>query len=255
VRAGGHAGIRSLLRIDRVTRPDDQRLVAFADLLARTFADPNSVLGLERIQEFLASDSRTSGREFCIVIATDDAQRLVGGSVFSYVPAENCGFSEYLVLERATRGRGMGRQLFDRRGAVLDECANRHGHVSCRGLFIEVDSPERMPPDMLAAEQESSMDAYERLRVFGHLGFLRVDVPYVQPPLGEGKEAVDYLDLLFAPSRFSLPMGVIPVTWILATVEPVWNAWTSGMAARYLTEFKQRIGSARLVALQPLDGG
>jgi GNAT superfamily N-acetyltransferase len=236
------------LTLNLVTQPHDPRLVALAGLLARTFADPNSVLGLDRLQEFLSSDPHTFGREFRVLVAEDHPNRVIGGSVFSYIPASNCGFSEYLVLERATRGQGLGRELFDGRGAILDELANRYGKVRCRGVFIEVDSPERTPRELLDAERASSMDARERLSVFAHLGFRKVDVPYVQPPLDPGKESVDYLDLLFAPSPWSLPMGVMPVEWILQTLEPIWTAWTP-LAPEYLEQLRERIGSTRLVSL------
>jgi GNAT superfamily N-acetyltransferase len=166
--------------------------------------------------------------------------------VFSYVPASNCGFSEYLVVEPSIRKQGLGRQLFEHRGALLDKHAQQYGNLRCRGVFIEVDSPERTPPELLAAE---SMDAIERLRVFDHFGFKRVDLVYVQPPLGEEKQAVDYLDLLFAPSPRSLPMGVIPVEWILETLAAIWSAWTP-LAPEYLRQLRERIGAARLVSLR-----
>src|SRR5207248_10630127 len=133
------------------------------------------------------------------VLVAEDEGRLIGGSVFSYVPASSCGFSEYLVLEDSRRRQGLGRKLFNARRAILDESANRYREVRCRGIFSEVDSPERTLPELLAAD---IMDPHARLRIFGHLGFRRVDAQYVQPPLGPGKQAVDYLDLLFAPSPF-----------------------------------------------------
>jgi GNAT superfamily N-acetyltransferase len=242
---------RAHLSLTEVTRPDDPRLAQLAELLLRTFLDPNSVLGLERMQQFLTESDK---RIFNALVAEDDAGHVTGGSVFSYVPASNCGFSEYLVLEGERRGRGIGRQLFDRRAAILDAYASRHGHLRCAGLFIEVDNPERTPSEMLEADRASSIDAYERLRIFAHLGFLKVDVAYVQPPLGPGKQPVDYLDLLFAPSPWHLPMGVIPVESILTTLDPIWSAWTPDDAARYLAELRERIGPARLVSLLPLSG-
>jgi GNAT superfamily N-acetyltransferase len=247
MRPRGDAGAH--LRLSAVARPDDPRLVALAALLERTFPDPDSVLGLDRIQQFL---SQQGERIFNVLVAEGSDGRVQGGSVFSYVPRSNCGFSEYLVLEPEMRGRGVGRKLFDRRREILDGLAHQCGHVRCRGQFIEVDSPERTPPELLAAERESSLDAHERLRLFGHFGFLKVDVPYVQPPLGPGKQPVDYLDLLFAP--WEIPMGVIPVEWIVQTLEPIWNAWTPEGAPGHLAHLRQRIGPARLVSLRPLTG-
>jgi GNAT superfamily N-acetyltransferase len=246
MRPRGHAGAH--LKLSQVARPDDPRLAAFAALLERTFPDPDSVLGLDRIQQFL---TEPGARTFNVLVAEDGDSRVLGGSVFSYVARANCGFSEYLVLEPSLRGRGLGRQLFDGRRAILDGLARECGHVRCRGLFIEVDSPERTPPELLAAERESSLDAYERLRLFDHLGFSKVDVPYVQPPLGPGKQPVDYLDLLFA--AWEPPMRVIPVDWILQTLEPIWTAWAPSSVEAHLARLRQRIGSARLVSLDPLS--
>jgi GNAT superfamily N-acetyltransferase len=234
--------------LNEVTRPDDPRLVALSELLERTFSDPDSVLGLERIQQFLGENTESSPRWFCVLVL-EERDRVIGGSIFSYVPRSLCGFSEYLVVEPERRGQGLGRKLFDRRKAILD--ARAEGH--CRGLFIEVDSPERTPPEMLAAERETSIDVYQRLRLFAHLGFRRVDVGYVQPPLGAGKQAVEYLDLLFASWQIP-PWGVVPLEVVTETVAPIWAAWTSDTSAGYLEKLRRSVGSARLLSLEPIGG-
>jgi GNAT superfamily N-acetyltransferase len=217
--------------------------------LERTFADPDSVLGLQRIQQFLTDNSETSARWFSVLVAENDHGEVVGGSIFSYVPESNCGFSEYLVLEPASRGIGLGRKLFDRRKAILDTYARGH----CSGLFIEADSPERTPPEMLAAERETSLDVYQRLQLFAHLGFKRVAVAYVQPPLDATKQPVEYLDLLFA--RWSADADVVAVDWILGSLAPIWTAWSPETAAAHLERLRATIGSARFVSLEPLGGG
>lgn len=200
------------------------------------------------MREFLSAARSAAGREFRVLVAENEAGQVIGGSVFSYVPRTNCGFSEYLVLEPHRRGRGLGRELFDARLAMLDALAKANGQVRCRGLFIEVDSPTRMPAAVLEAERALGMDPEERLRIFAHFGFRRVDLPYFQPPLGPGKAPVEYLDLLFAPSPWTEPVGVLPVALILETLAPIWSAWTDA-SAEYLQMLRQRIGAARLVAL------
>jgi hypothetical protein len=235
-------------------RPDDPRLAALADLLRRTFADPNSVLGLDRMQDFMSADPSAAGRSFHVIVA-EDSGRVIGGSVFSYVPRSNCGFSEYLVLEPAGRGRGLGRALFNRRRDILNACGLQHGHAGlfpCNGVFIEADNPARTPPKLLEAERESSIDPRQRLRIFSHLGFSRVEVAYIQPPLGVGKESVEYLDLLFAPMS-TPPAGVVPVNWIVDTLAPIWTALSGADTAEgELARLRERIGAARLIGLQPL---
>jgi GNAT superfamily N-acetyltransferase len=245
VRSGGNAGTRFVL--SQITRQDDARLPRVGTLLQRVFADPNSVLGVDRMREFLASPS--SARTFCIVVAEDPSASgdVIGVCVFSYVPRSNCGFSEYLVVDRSARRLGLGRALFDRRKALLDQLAGG----TCQGVFIEVDSPRRTPPELIEAERESSIDPLERLQVFAHLGFRRVGLEYVQPPLGEGKEAVDYLDLLFVPFR-DTTVGSIPTDWVLLTVEAIWSAWTPATVALYLDALRKRTPIPRVDLLDPL---
>jgi GNAT superfamily N-acetyltransferase len=240
-------------RLRQIDSPDDPALTELSALLDVTFADPNAVLGLERMQEFLAANRPGAARRLCILVATDSTQAgaVIGGSVFSYVVRSNCGFSGYLVADRAVRGRGIGRQLVDARKKVLDSEARRHGHDACQGVFIEVDNPDREPAHFAAAERETALDGWERLRLFDHLGFRRVDVPYLQPSLAPDKHPIDYMDLLFAPWQpEALANARIPTGWILDTLEVIWSAWTPGTATTHLERLRQGI-SADWVELLP----
>jgi hypothetical protein len=224
-----------------------------AALLERTFADPNSVLGLDRIRQFLSEPADDAPRRFHVLAAESaDASRVLGLSICSYVPRSNCGFSEYLVVDEHTRGRGLGRTLFDRRKAVLDADASRYAHTACNGLFIEVDSPWRAPPEVLAAD---SFDAHERLRIFRHLGFRRVSIAYVQPPLAPDKAPVEHMDLLFAPwAAEARSRARLQTNWIVDTLEPIWSAWAPASAREYLAQLQEQLTGACDVALvDPLN--
>jgi GNAT superfamily N-acetyltransferase len=210
--------------VRRVRDPDDPALLELSRLLQGTFADPDTVLELDRIQAFLAEREERPVRQFCVVVA-EEAGRVIGGSVFSYVASSNCGFSEYLVVSKNRRGHGLGRRLFDARRTVLDELARKNGHAECRGLFIEADNPERTPPELQAIERETALDTRVRLQIFGHLGFRRVNIDYVQPPLGPGKQPVSYLDLLFAPWDEASPAKV-PAEWVGETLCAIWGSWS-----------------------------
>ncbi|HEV7662293.1 MAG TPA: hypothetical protein VGQ62_02065, partial [Chloroflexota bacterium] len=161
----------------------------------------------------------------------------------------NCGFSEYIVADSTRRGTGLGRRLFERRKALLDEQARAYGYPACSGLFIEADNPDRTPADLVDAERETALDPRERLRLFDHLGFRKVDVPYVQPPLATGKQPIAYLDLLFAPWRQQHTDRIAAAT-VFATVEPVWSAWSADAAA-HLAALRRLVTTAE-VALEPL---
>lgn len=238
------------LELKEVTTTADPDLRALSDLMLATFADSNIVLSYERMAEFV--DQREgAGRSFH-VLAARDAGAVVGGVVFSHVPASGCGFSEYIVVHKDYRGRRLGRLLFDERKVILDTRARAAGFPACRGLFIEVESPERTPPAFLEQERETALDAVERWRVFHRMGFLRCGLPYVQPPLGPGKDPIDYMDLLFIPwAADAAAARQIPPDWVLSTVAPVWRSWVPGQYQEFLTWLGNQMGT-RPVDLIPL---
>jgi GNAT superfamily N-acetyltransferase len=232
----------------RLTDAHDPDLHAMAALMHAVFPDQNTVLGLDRLQEFVGQ--RTSDRVFNAVVAKE-AGEVVGCVVFSYVPASNCGFSEYIAVAGNVRGGGLGRYLFDARRNLLDEQAGAAGQRACSGLFIEADNPLRVPAALMEQERETAIDTRERLRIFAHLGFKRVDVAYVQPPLGPGKQAVIYLDLLFAPWATVGELQSIDPTWVTGTVEPIWRSWSPDTFAAELSKLQAHI-TRPTVALRPL---
>jgi GNAT superfamily N-acetyltransferase len=245
--------VSSAAHLKQIESPDDPDLARLSELMDVTFADPNIVLGVDRMREFLAANRPGAARRFFVLVATDPVRdgAVVGGSVFSYVARSRCGFSEYIVVDRPVRGAGLGRLLFDARKEVLDGEARREGRGGCRGLFIEADNPLRLPADLAAIERETAMEALERLRLFDHLGFRRVDAPYVQPPLASDKQPIDYLDLLFAPWH-SAATARIPTQWVLDTLAAIWSAWAPTLAADHLERLRSRISSED-VALLPTD--
>jgi GNAT superfamily N-acetyltransferase len=220
-----------------IADPDDSDLIGVARLLATTFADPNTVLDLDRLREFVSLNRSGGARRFHVLVASEPGgDGLIGATVFSYVGASNCGLSEYIVVSKPARGRGTGRLLFDERRAVLDRDARLHDRERCHGLFIEVDHPEHTPPELLEAEQETALDAWQRWRIFDHFGFRRVDLAYVQPPLADAKTAVDYLALMFLPWDAAARRSArIPRDWVLETLQPIWMGWAP---RRYLSFFE-----------------
>jgi len=235
------------IRLDQVNRPEDPRLSDLVMLLNRTFHDPNSVLGLDRIQQFLSENAADSARQFHVLVAqTIDGSGLVGASIFSYVARSNCGFSEYLVVDASLRHRGLGRALFDARQAILHAHAPDH---ACHGLFIEVDSPWRTPADLLEA---GSFDPLERLRVFHHLGFRRVAVAYVQPPLAADKHPVEHMDLLYAAWPGDPPVETIPSETLFDTLETIWSRWTPDQFGPYLAALRDQVAGSHVSLVNPL---
>jgi GNAT superfamily N-acetyltransferase len=241
--------------LKQIGNPDDQQLPEVHRLLAEILADPNTVLGLDRLREFLAANRPNAPRRFYVLVASDPSHRIVGATIFSYVVASNCGFSEYIVTSKDVRGSGIGRQLVDGRKVLLDTAAREHGlGKACRGVFIEVDNPDRTPAELVAQERETALDAHERWRIFDHLGFRRLDLAYVQPPLGEGKVPVDYMDLMFlAWDEAARHAGRIPAAWILDTLQVIWSSWAPRAWATHHAILKTQLGAAEVASL-PLFG-
>lgn len=92
-------------RLRQVANPDDPDLAATAALIHAVFLDENTLLGLDRLREFLAAPR--AGRVFTILVGSDE-MRVLGCTVFSYVYESNCGFSEYIAVARDIRGSGLG---------------------------------------------------------------------------------------------------------------------------------------------------
>ncbi|MGI9146480.1 MAG: GNAT family N-acetyltransferase [Chloroflexota bacterium] len=242
----------SSIVLRRLHDSGDGSLVELSRLLQDTFPDPDTVLDLDRLQAFLAERQGSRDRQFCIVVAEQDGVFL-GGTVFSYVPATNCGFSEYLVVRKERHGQRIGRLLFDARRTLLDDLARTCGHPSCTGLFIEADNPQRIPPDLRARERETAMDVTARLLVFAHFGFAHVEMAYVQPPLGPGKQSVRYLDLLFCAWNKRVQQGrSVPVECVWQTLCPIWASWAPQRASRDCDALRQRLGSSP-VRLAPIS--
>ena len=91
-----------------------------------------------------------------------DGDQIQGGLASELYPRSACGLVTYLVVAPAWRGRGLGRRW-------LAEAAAELRAEGARAVFGEVDRREP-----------------ERLARFRRWGARAVDVPYVQPALGEG---------------------------------------------------------------------
>ncbi|MER3462783.1 MAG: hypothetical protein C4342_07345 [Armatimonadota bacterium] len=128
-----------------------------------------------------------SGRSNFLVVAEQDGT-VVGGTFFRYLKKPNTGFSSFMGIAHAVRGKGIARQLHEARFAVLDEAAG--GRVE--GIFIDVVAPERLSAEELRGERSVGSDPVQRRQAFAALGFRRVDLRYEQPvggppPVGRGR--------------------------------------------------------------------
>lgn len=237
------------IRLKEVISPDDGDLAQLSALLSVTFADSNLWLGLHRVKEFLADPG--PDRSFHVVVARE-GDTMLGGTFFSCAAATGAGFSEYIVLTKEARGKGISRMLYDYRKATLDRSARQFGHPGCPGLLIEVENPWRIPAKFHEREKQTAMDAMERWRYFHHMGFYRLEFPYVMPPLRSDLQPVHYLDLLLNPwSERLVVLDHVPAEFVLRSVAPTMLGWAPEYSKVALENLRRQFGG-RPVRMVPL---
>jgi GNAT superfamily N-acetyltransferase len=236
----GIDGVSDALVIREIDDPHDPAIAGFGKMQELAYFAPETLIPARYIPQLLANPSRN----FLVVAELEG--RVVAGTLFHWLAEAGSGFSSFLGVERALRGRGIARRLHERRFAVLDRAAG--GRVA--GVFIDVVSPVRLPPDELEREHKAGSDPFERRRAFAHLGFRQVDIRYEQPVGGPNGGPVTILDLLFCPHE---PTNEVPTALVVATMQAYWTPWFGPSGAiRHARELESRAkGAARLKLISP----
>jgi len=229
------------LVIREVGDPQDPAIAGFEKMQEGAYFAPETLIPGRYIPQLLANPSRN----FLVVAELDG--RVVAGTLFHWLAEAGSGFSSFLGVERALRGRGIARRLHERRFAVLDRAAG--GHVA--GVFIDVVSPVRLPREELEREHKAGSDPFGRRRAFAHLGFRQVDIRHEQPVGGPNGGPVTILDLLFCPHD---PTDQVPTALVVATMQAYWTPWFGRAGAiHHARELESRAqGAARLSLISPM---
>jgi hypothetical protein len=231
------------IQIRAITNPKDLAIAAFGRLQERVYADPDMLIPPE---VFPAMLSQQSAERRNLMLVAEAGGQVVGGTLFHYFSRVNTGFSSFLATAREVRGQGEARLLHSARFAALDAAAGALAPVA--GLFIDVVAPERLTPEAVEQERAAGIDPVDRRRIFGRLGFRKVDVAYFQPAEGSGGEAITTMDLLYCPRQATAD---VPADLVVGTMQDYWTPWIGRPAAdRNAAELRRRCGGAR-VALLP----
>ncbi len=116
---------------------------------------------------------------------------VAGGLVADWYAKSGALHIIYLAVDPAVRKLGTGRKLIDEGlPEIIKYIKESHG-CEIRNVFFESNNP-------LIASKDN-FDKSLRLKIFARLGARVVNIPYVQPPLTEGKQEVDNLLLLTLP--------------------------------------------------------
>jgi GNAT superfamily N-acetyltransferase len=137
-----------------------------------------------------------------------DGDDILGGCAYEVYPRSNAGFITYMVVRPDARGRGIGRSFF----VGISQTLYGEG---IRAVLGEVKDP-----------RVHGEAAVARLRRFERWGARVLDVPYVQPSLGEGLSRDHGLCLILHPGG---PDGPVPADTVRTFLVELYAA-TEGSA-------------------------
>jgi len=170
----------------RITSIDDPLFASMHALMGRVFPK-EEVLAFELWKEPLEDP----GIRVFVAVHEDE---VVGATEYRYYADLGVAMTDFTIIGRD--GLGIGRFLYERRTADLAALAAA-GPVKMTGMFAEIYNP------YLADKHEfggvPSMNPYVRREVLSHLGYMRLDFPYVHPSWQNDGEAVSELDFCFQP--------------------------------------------------------
>lgn len=132
---------------------------------------------------------------------------MVGATEYRYYEDFNVAMTDFTIIGQA--GLGIGPFLASNRAVDLNALAEANGK-QLFGMFAEIYDPYRVEHHEFGGVKP--MDPYVRREVLSHLGYRRLDFPYVHPSWNNDGEAVEGLDLSFltmAPEVNEIEAGLI----------------------------------------------
>ena len=117
-----------------------------------------------------------------------------GATEYRYYEDFQVAMTDFTIIGRA--GLGLGRFLSQKRMEDLHSLASKSGK-QLLGMFAEIYDPYRV--EQFEFGGVKPMDPYVRREVLSHLGYKRLDFPYIHPSWNNDGAAVTGLDLCFLP--------------------------------------------------------
>lgn len=161
--------------------------------------------------------------------------KVVGTTEYRYYEDFRVAMTDFTIIGQA--GLGIGRFLARRRWKDLEELAAGTGRPMI-GMFAEIYDPYRTLDHAFGGVKP--MDPYVRREVLSHLGYKRIDFPYVHPSWENNGEAVEELDLCFLPTdeeAEEISAGLVAAFLrryyaVLVNKPDAWEAMVAGVEAR-----------------------
>ncbi len=171
----------------RITSIDDPLFAKMHDLMKTVFP-PEEVLEYSLWKEPLEDPG------IRVFVAVHE-NNVVGATEYRYYEDFNVAMTDFTIIGQP--GLGIGRFLFQKRQEDLLSLASAAGN-KLFGMFAEIYDPYRVEHYEFGGIKP--MDPFVRREVLSHLGYKRLDFPYVHPSWSNDGEAVSGLDLCFMPT-------------------------------------------------------
>lgn len=187
---------RGDLLVEMVTSTDHAAFDAFHAVYDKVFSAPSEkedVAGFERYFALNSGPSREAlveryGRFAGVMVLVHDARtrRMVGGAVATLLP---CGEAmtiglDYFFTAPEVRGMGYARPILEAVRAVAEPMFP--GRAAAAPVVLEIEDPFRIAA--ATGSDDGAQERIDRLLAWSRLGARALDVDYVQPALGPGKE-------------------------------------------------------------------
>jgi hypothetical protein len=177
------------------------------------------------------------------VFVAVDGVNVVGATEYRYYPAWNIAMTDFTIISKP--GLSLGRFLAQNRLKDLQQLAKENGK-ELFGMFAEIYNPYLVEHHEFGGVKV--MDPYVRREVLSHLGYKRIDFPYVHPSWENNGEAVSGLDLCFMPANDELEK--LPAALVKDFLTTYYSI-LSNKPQEWL-EMIDRLGKKESISLMPL---
>lgn len=147
----------------------------------------------EEVLEFDLWKGPLEDPDIRVFVAVQD-NKVVGATEYRYYKDFNIAMTDFTIIGQA--GHGIGPFLANNRLKDLNSLAAENGE-ELFGMFAEIYDPYQVEDYEFGGIKP--MDPYVRREVLSHLGYKRLDFPYVHPSWNNDGEPVTGLDLCFLP--------------------------------------------------------
>jgi GNAT superfamily N-acetyltransferase len=157
-------------------------------LFLKEFTDKDEIVSFEILLNQAIANAQPPMLKYLCVIAVK-GEKIIGGIIGDYYWRSNSGLIEYIVVDSEERGKRIASSLMTRLTDEMSERAKKYKHEMIDYCFLEVENPVRFD------DPELRKNANDRLGFWEKVSAKTLEMQYIQPPLQEGKNPVDYLML------------------------------------------------------------